>query len=83
MQKPWRDAAYWLAYPGLLSLLSYRTQNHQPTNGTTHNDQGLLPLNTDFKKMPYIWISWRHFLNREFFLLMTLPSLTLTQNQSV
>jgi hypothetical protein len=26
MQRPWRDAAYWIASPGLFSLLSYRTQ---------------------------------------------------------
>jgi hypothetical protein len=25
MQRPWRDVLYWLASPGLLSLLSYRT----------------------------------------------------------
>jgi hypothetical protein len=37
MQRPWRDATYWLASPGLLSLLSYRTQNYQPRDGTTHN----------------------------------------------
>jgi hypothetical protein len=37
MQRPWRDAVYWLAFPGLLSLLSYRTQDHQPRDGTTHN----------------------------------------------
>jgi hypothetical protein len=30
MQRPWRGAAYWLASPGLLSLLSYRTQDYQP-----------------------------------------------------
>ena len=30
MQRPWRDAHYWLASPGLLSLLSYRTQDYQP-----------------------------------------------------
>ena len=35
-------AAYWLAPHGLLSLLSYRTQDHQPKDGTTHN--GLGPL---------------------------------------
>jgi hypothetical protein len=34
MQRPWRDAAYWLASHGLLSLLSYRTQGHQPRNGS-------------------------------------------------
>jgi hypothetical protein len=37
MQRPWRDAAYWIASPGLLILLSYRTQDHQPRDGTTHN----------------------------------------------
>jgi len=40
MQRPWRDVTYWLAPPGLLSLLSYRTQDHQPRNGTTHNGLG-------------------------------------------
>ena len=40
MQRPWRSAAYWLASPGLLSLLSYRTQGHQPRGGTTHNGLG-------------------------------------------
>ena len=30
MQRPWRGAAYWLAPYVLLSLLSYRPQNHQP-----------------------------------------------------
>jgi hypothetical protein len=37
MQRPWRDVLYWLASPGLLSLLSYRTQDCQPMNGTTHH----------------------------------------------
>ena len=31
----WRGAAYWLAPYNLLSLLSYRNQDHQPRNGTT------------------------------------------------
>jgi hypothetical protein len=26
MQRPWRNVTYWLASPGLLSLLSYRTK---------------------------------------------------------
>jgi hypothetical protein len=30
----------WLASPGLLSLLSYRTQDYQSRDGTTHNGQG-------------------------------------------
>jgi hypothetical protein len=42
MQRPWRDAAYWIASPGLLRLLSYRTQDHQPMHGTTH--KGPSPL---------------------------------------
>jgi hypothetical protein len=44
MQRPWRDVPYWLASPGLLSLLSYRTQDHQPRDGTTHNGLGPPPL---------------------------------------
>jgi hypothetical protein len=36
MQRPWREVLYWLASPGLLSLLSYRTQDYQPRDGTTH-----------------------------------------------
>ena len=36
MQTLWRGAS-----PGLLSLLSYRTQDHQPRDGITHN--GLAP----------------------------------------
>jgi hypothetical protein len=40
MQGPWRDVPYWLASPGLLSLLSYRTQDYQPRDGPTHNGLG-------------------------------------------
>jgi len=55
IQSPWRGAAYWLASPGFLSLLSHRTQNHQPWDGTTHNSLGLfLPIT---RKMPSRWIS--------------------------
>jgi hypothetical protein len=42
MQRPWRDVLYWLASPGLLSLLSYRTQGYQPRDGPTH--KGPFPL---------------------------------------
>jgi hypothetical protein len=42
MQRPWRDVLYWLASPGLLSLLSYRTQDYQPRDGPTH--KGPSPL---------------------------------------
>ena len=39
------DAAYWLASPGLLSLLSYRTQDYQSRDGTTHNGPSPLDHN--------------------------------------
>jgi hypothetical protein len=42
MQRPWRDVLYWLASPGLLSLLSYRTQDNKPRDGTTHNGPSFL-----------------------------------------
>ena len=44
MQRPWRSAAYWLASPGLLSLLSYRIQDHQRRDGITDNGLGPLSL---------------------------------------
>jgi hypothetical protein len=37
MERPWRDATYCLASPDLLSLLSYRIQDYQPRDGTTHS----------------------------------------------
>ena len=38
MQSTWRGVAYWLALHDLLSLLlSYRTKDQQPRDGTTHN----------------------------------------------
>jgi hypothetical protein len=42
IQRLWRDVTYWLASPGFLSLLSYRTQDYQPRDGTTH--KGSFPL---------------------------------------
>jgi hypothetical protein len=36
MQRPWRDVPYWLASPGLLSLLSYTIQDCQSRDGITH-----------------------------------------------
>ena len=47
VQRPWKGAAYWLTPRGLLSLLSYRTQDHQPRDGTTHNGLDLPPLITN------------------------------------
>ena len=37
MQRPWRDVTSWLASSGLLSLLSYRTQDYQPRDVIIHN----------------------------------------------
>ena len=41
------DAAYWIVFPGLLSLLSYRAQFYQPRDGTTHNGLGSPALITN------------------------------------
>ena len=49
MQRPWRDAAYWLISHDLISLFSFKTQNHQPRNGHTHNGLGPPPLITNSK----------------------------------
>lgn len=43
MQRPRRGAAYWLAPLGLLSLLSYRPQDHQTRDCTTHPGLGSSP----------------------------------------
>ena len=42
MQRPWRDASYWLAPHGPTqpAFVSYGTQGHQPRNGPTHNGLG-------------------------------------------
>jgi hypothetical protein len=42
MKRPWKGIPYWLPSPGLLSLLSYRTQRYQPRDGITQN--GPFPL---------------------------------------
>jgi hypothetical protein len=47
MQRPWRVLLS--AFTGLLSLLSYRTQDHQPRDGTTYNGLSHPSL---MKKMP-------------------------------
>jgi hypothetical protein len=45
MQRPWRDVLYWLASPGLLSLLSYRTKTTSPE--MVPPTRGLFPLITN------------------------------------
>jgi hypothetical protein len=37
IQMPWRGAAYWLAFHGLLSLLSCRTEDLESRDGTTYS----------------------------------------------
>ena len=69
MQRPWRGAAYWLALYDLLSLLSYRTQNHSP--GVATPTMGwALPHQSLVKKIhyrsAYSQILWRHFLNSRY-----------------
>jgi len=54
------DAAYWPAPHGLLSLLSYRIQDHQPRDGTTYN--GLGPPTS--YRLAYRLILRRHPLDR-------------------
>jgi hypothetical protein len=49
LQRPQRGAAYWLAI--LLILLSNRTQDHQPKDGTTYNWAVSSPIPTVIKKM--------------------------------
>ena len=39
--------AYWLTPHGLLSPLSYRTQDQQPRHGTTHNGLATPPFMTN------------------------------------
>jgi hypothetical protein len=50
----------------LLSLLSYRTQDHQLRDGTTHNEPSH-PWSL-IEKMPCSWFSWRHFVKGGSFL---------------
>jgi hypothetical protein len=44
MQRPWRDVL-----TGLLSLLSYRTQDYQPRDGPTHKGTYPPPLITNWE----------------------------------
>jgi hypothetical protein len=48
---------------GLLNLLSYRTQDHQPRNGPTRKMGWVFSSNHWIEKMPHSWISWGYFLN--------------------
>ena len=50
---------------GLLSLLSYKTQDYQLRGGTPYNWPS--QLWSLIEKMPYSWISWRHLLKKASF----------------
>ena len=54
-----------MLFTGLLGLLSYRTQDYQLRDGTAYS----WPSNlwSIIEKMPYSWISWRHFLKKASF----------------
>ena len=49
-------------FPGLFSLLSYRPQDHQPRNGTTHNGLGS-PMSIINQENSLQLNLWRHGLN--------------------
>ena len=60
MKRPGGSAVHWLApRGGLLSVLSYRSQDHQTRDGSTYN--GPSPIN--HYKLAYCQIFPRHFLN--------------------
>jgi hypothetical protein len=42
MQRSRKDISYWLASPGFLRFVSYRTQGSRPRDGTTHKKPSLL-----------------------------------------
>ena len=42
IQRPWRGSAFCIAFLGLLSLLSYRTQDYQSRDAPTHNVSSML-----------------------------------------
>lgn len=62
-------------FHGLLSLLSHRTQDHQPMGGTTHSGLSPPPWSL-IEKTPYSWISWISLT------VMTLACVRLTEETS-
>ena len=61
------------ASPGLLGLLSYRAQDYQPRDGTTHN--GLGP--------PHLITNWENALQLDFMEAFSLGRLFLNDNSSL
>lgn len=52
MERPWKNAASWLASLSLLSLFSHIVQDHLPRGGTPHNGLGP-PLSITNQEMTY------------------------------
>lgn len=50
--RPWRNVAYWLAFSGLRSCLSYTAHSHPPREGTAHSGLALL-CQLAGKRMPH------------------------------
>lgn len=48
-----RNAAYWLAFHGVLHLSSYTMQDNLPKGDTTHNGLGPSHINHQSRKCPY------------------------------
>ena len=66
MQRPWKDAAYWLALHGFLNLLSYSAQDHLLLDEATHIGLGpphLLLMKNMFYRLDSSLILLRHFFN--------------------
>jgi hypothetical protein len=65
-QQPWRDAAYWLALPGLFCLLCNIPQDHLLKGGTTHIGLGPSHISHQSRKCLQTYLqtnSTGHFLN--------------------
>ena len=75
MQRPWRDVLYWLASPACsaCSLI-------EPRLPAQRWPQGAFPPWSLIEKMPYSWISWRHFLNWSSFFCDNSSCVKLAQN---
>jgi len=76
------EGCYLLASPGLLILLSYRTQDYQPSyQGWSHPQWPSHPWSL-IEKMSYSQISWRHFLKGGSFLCDNSSCVKLTHKTS-
>lgn len=65
MQRPWWSSAYWLAPHDIVSLLSYRNQDHQSRDGIIHDGlalvhQSLMPYRPAYDPSE----KWKHFFFR-------------------